>query len=163
MTTLSFHIPFTSPDQEFRRNARQLAMQFLYQLAVQKGGNLAHLDDFLAENSDHEPTRQLARKFTLGAWQDLTRLDELIVAVSENRQLSRIDLVDLSNLRLGVHQLLSCADIPVKVVINEAVELAKTFSTAQAPGYVNGLLDAIYKKITAEKNPAEPATPDEKG
>jgi N utilization substance protein B len=55
-------------------------------------------------------------------------------------------MVDKSILRLSVYQLKFCGDIPPKVVINEAIELAKKFSTEQSPGFVNGVLDAVLKK-----------------
>jgi N utilization substance protein B len=55
-------------------------------------------------------------------------------------------MVDRSILRLSVYQLLFCPDIPPKVVINEAIELAKKYSTEKSPGFVNGVLDAILKK-----------------
>ena len=129
-------------------------MQFLYQLDVQKGENLAQIDDFLDENNNHDATKKLAHNWALGAWKDLSRIDKEIVAVTENRRMNRIDLVDLSNVRLGVHQLLNCPDIPPKVAINEAIELAKHYSTAQAPTFVNGVLDAIYKNIKTQKQHA---------
>lgn len=151
MTDLRDEPLWGTTDADYRHRARQLAMQFLYQLAAQKGENLSQIDTFLAEFCDDEATAQLAKDWSLGTWRNLTRVDEQIGAVNLERQVQRIDLVDLSNLRLGVYQLLCCADVPVKVAINEAVELAKQFSTAQAPAFVNGVLDAVRKHITAEK------------
>ena len=125
-----------------------MALQVLYQLAMQQGQNLAQLDGFFdeygADNADAEP---LARQWSLGTWRDLIQIDKQIEAVSNNWDLSRMNLIDHSNLRLAVYQFLHCPDIPPKVVINEAVELAKTFSSAPAPAFVNGLLDAICKKL----------------
>ena len=62
--------------------------------------------------------------------------------------------VDKSILRLSVYHLKFCPDIPPKVVINEAIELAKKFSSDKSPGFVNGVLDAVLKKITAGKQKA---------
>jgi N utilization substance protein B len=135
------------PSDDFRRQARELALQALYQLDAQKGKNLDQIGEFLDENSDHEATKELAHRWSLDTWKDLTRIDKEIIAVTENRELSRIDMVDLSNLRLGVHQLLNCPDVPAKVAINEAIELAKNYSSAQAPNFINGVLDAIYKNF----------------
>lgn len=134
------------PD-DFRRQARELAMQALYQLDVQKGNNLGEVDDFLKDHCNDDATKVLAHRWALDTWQDLVRIDKEIEAVSENRGMNRIDMVDLSNLRLAVHQLLNCPDIPPKVAIDEAIELAKNYSTAQAPNFINGVLDAIYKKM----------------
>jgi len=130
-----------------RHLARHLALQFLHQLSVQNGANLPMLESFLAEYVSLEPSRPLARQWILGTWQNLEQIDQIIREVSTNWDLSRICLVDRSNLRLAVYQLLFCPDIPAKVVLNEAIELAKTFSTVQAPAFINGILDVIHHQI----------------
>jgi len=89
-----------------------------------------------------------------GVWGCHGKLDELIGWASENWDLSRITLVDRSNLRLAVYQLVECPEIPAKAAINEAVELAKEFSTAQAPAFVNGVLDAVRKTISNKQKDA---------
>jgi len=132
---------------DYRREARRLALQFLHQLAAQDGKNLDQLDFFLGRYGTDLRARQLAQKWICGTWQDLNRIDAMIAQVSTNWDLHRINQVDCSNLRLAAHQLLDCPDIPVKVVINEAVELAKEFSTARSSGFVNGVLDAIHRKL----------------
>ena len=132
---------------DLRHRARQVAMQFLYQLDVQKGGSLEQLEDFLKEYGSEEQDRRLAREWINGSWKNIGQIDQLIESFSSNWQLNRISLVDRSNMRLAVYQLLYCPDVPAKVVINEAVELAKEFSTAGAPGFINGILDAIYRSI----------------
>lgn len=141
---------------DHRHLARQLALQALYQLAMQQGENLAQLDGFFDEHgaADAEP---LARQWSLGTWRDLAQIDKQIEMVSSNWDLTRMNLIDHSNLRLAVYQFLHCPGIPPKVVINEAIELAKTFSSASAPAFVNGLLDAICKKL-AQKPEAAPQT-----
>jgi len=133
--------------QDPRHLARRLALQFLHQLTVQDGANLPMLESFLNEYISLEPSRPLARRWIQGTWQNREQIDQLIRQVSTNWDLSRICLVDRSNLRLAVYQLLFCPDIPAKVVINEAIELAKTFSTAQAPAFINGILDVIHHQI----------------
>ncbi len=90
----------------------------------------------------------LATEWIEGTWRKLERIDPLIRAASRNWEMSRINLVDLSNLRLAVFQFLDCPDISAKVVINEAIELAKQFSTTEAPGFINGVLDAIQKDLS---------------
>ena len=142
--------PASESPPDPRSEARRLALQFLHQLAVQKGANLDQLDGFVQQHSDNLQTRSLARDWTLGAWRDLERIDAAIARASRNWDLKRINRVDRSNLRLAVHQLFNCPDVPPKVVINEAVELAKQFSTTQAPAFVNGVLDAIRRERPAE-------------
>ena len=133
-----------------RRLARQSALQFLHQLAVQNGRNIDQLDDFLAEFSKNDQASQLARPWIRGTWQNLNQIDQIIEQASINWDLARISMVDSSNLRLAVYQLVYCPDIPAKVVINEAIELAKLFSTAGAPGFINGILDVIRGKIKSQ-------------
>ena len=67
-------------------------------------------------------------------------------------KMSRLSFVEKSILRLAVYQLKFCNDIPPKVVINEAIELAKKFSTTQSGAFVNGVLDAVLKKIETHES-----------
>jgi transcription antitermination factor NusB len=130
-----------------RTRARELAMQALYQLDVQGPDVFGLLGRFFAENTDDDSIRKLASDWTRGAWDNLARCDELIVDSTIKWQLSRLCSVDKSILRLAVYQLKFCGDIPPRVVINEAIELAKKFSTERSPGFVNGVLDAVLKKL----------------
>ena len=129
-----------------RRQGRELALQFLHQLDVQKGRPIDMLDKFLAENTADLEVRKIARQWARGTWNGLAHIDSMIKEVSTNWDINRISIVDRSNLRLAIYQLLDCPDVPVKVVINEAIELAKKYSTAQASKFINGVLDAILKK-----------------
>ena len=130
-----------------RTRARGLAMQAIYQLDVQGPDLLEKLKGFFAENEPDDFVRKLASSWTEGTWENLAECDELIAASTIKWQLSRLSPVDKSNLRLSVYQLKFCPDIPPRVVINEAIELAKKFSTAQSPAFVNGVLDAVLRKL----------------
>lgn len=129
-----------------RTRARELAIQGLYQLDVQGPDILEKLKNFFKENEPDESIRTLAFNWTSRTWGNLETCDELIIAASIKWKLSRLSAVDKSILRLSVYQLRYCADIPPKVVINEAIELAKKFSTEQSPAFINGVLDAVLKK-----------------
>jgi transcription antitermination factor NusB len=133
-----------------RTRARELAMQGLYQLDVQGPDLLGQLTNFFIENDPDDLVRKLASEWTKGTWEKLAQCDELIVASTIKWQLSRLSFVDKSILRLSVYQLKFCPDIPPRVVINEAIELAKKFSTAQSSAFVNGVLDAVLKKLKSE-------------
>ena len=137
-------------DSDPRSLARQAAVQCLHQLVAQSGRCLDQVDLFLSEFAPNLQSRSLARQWILGTWQHMEQIDQLICQASTNWEPDRISLVDRNNLRLAVYQLLYCPDIPPKVVINEAIELARLFSAAQAPAFVNGVLDAIYRKIKEE-------------
>ena len=129
-----------------RTRARELAMQGLYQLDVQGESALKILGRFFMENEASASVRELAWKWAKGTWDEKAACDEIILDSTIKWQLSRLSMVDKSILRLSVYQLKFCGDIPPKVVINEAIELAKKFSTEQSPGFVNGVLDAVLKK-----------------
>ncbi len=135
-----------------RTRARELAIQGLYQLDVQGSDLLTSLGRFFMENDPDDLVRKLASDWTKGTWENLAQCDELIVASIIKWQLSRLSAVDKSILRLAVYQLKFCPDIPPIVVINEAIELAKKFSTDKSPAFVNGVLDAVLRKLEAKND-----------
>ena len=130
-----------------RTRARELAMQGLYQLDIQGEDLLGRLQGFFYENERQTAVRQMAMDWTKGAWENLAHCDELISGSIIKWNISRLSCVDRAVLRLSVYQLVFVKDIPPKVVIDEAIELAKKFSTTQSPSFVNGVLDAILRKL----------------
>ena len=130
-----------------RTQAREMAMKLLYQEHIRSRleGGSADLDveRFLAEEAPDPQTRDYARRLYYGALQARGATDELIVGVTDNWRLGRIALVDLAILRLAAYELLEIPEVPAKVVLNEAIELAKTYSTAQSGAFVNGILDRL--------------------
>ena len=129
-----------------RTRARELAMQALYQLDVQGHELLESLARFFIENDPDDLVGKLALDWTKGTWGNLAQCDELIVDSVVKWKFNRLSSVDKSILRLAVYQLKFCLDIPPKVVINEAIELAKKFSSSKSSAFVNGVLDAVLKK-----------------
>ena len=115
-----------------RTRARELAMQLLYQLDIQGPEGMGPLDKFFREADADDSVRKLASEWTKGAWENLQQCDQLIIASTLKWQFGRLSPVDKSILRLSVYQLKFCPDIPPKVVINEAIELAKKFSSEKA-------------------------------
>jgi len=91
-------------------------------------------------------TRAFANKLFEGAARDAQALDEMIVKHCENWRFERLAAIDRAILRLGIHEL-SATDTPPKVVLNEAVELAKKFSSEESGAFVNGILDAVHKSL----------------
>ncbi len=130
-----------------RTRARELTIQALYQLNVQGPDLFQHLDRFFTEADEDDFVRKLASDWTKGTWENLEQCDEPIITSTIKWQFTRLSPVDKSILRLSVYQLKFCPDITPKVVINEAIELAKKFSTDKSPAFVNGVLDAILKKL----------------
>ena len=133
-----------------RTRAREIAMQSLYQLDVQGTDFLDQMNRFIKDESDDDMVSEMATQWTRGTWENMVECDRLIKTAATKWDLIRLSSVDRSILRLGTYQLRFCEDIPGKVVINEAIEMAKKYSGVQSPGFVNGVLDAILKTITKE-------------
>jgi N utilization substance protein B len=129
-----------------RTRARELAIQGLYQLDVQGPDLLERLGRFFNEADEDDFVRKLASDWTTGTWENLALCDEAIEESTIKWQFTRLATVDRSILRLAVYQLKFCPDIPPKVVINEAIELAKKYSTEKSSAFVNGVLDAVLRK-----------------
>ena len=126
-----------------RTTARQIAMQGLYQLDIK--ADLEMVKKFITAASDDDLVCSLAEEWTLKTWQNKPSIDEMITKAAIKWQMSRLSPVDKSILRLSAYQIKFCPEIPDKVVINEAIEMAKKYSSQQAPGFVNGVLDAVMK------------------
>lgn len=126
-----------------RRKARELALQFVFQMDARGEDMMDTLDDFL-KGAD-VGVANFARMLVTTCWNNLRAIDEAISAASDNWELERMAAVDRNILRLAACELLHMKDIPAKVSINEAIELAKKYSTAQSGSFVNGVLDTIRK------------------
>ncbi len=120
-----------------RRRARVLALQALYQL--DSGRDREDVSSFLAEPQD--PTGDLARSLTHCVWQTRTELDDVLQRHLHDWSVPRLGLVERAVLRLALYELLHQPEVPVAVVINEAVALAKRFASKEAGGLVNAVLD----------------------
>lgn len=127
-----------------KSDAREFAVQFLYQCESEKIFHFSdsHFQGFVGHQDVHPeliaPLRELAR----GTLDRTSELDERIQAASANWKLSRMAIIDLSVLRLATYELLH-SDTPKKVVMNEAIELAKKFGSGDSGRFVNGILDKI--------------------
>lgn len=93
-----------------------------------------------------DTTRAFANRLFEGTLKDTASIDELIVKQAENWRMERLAVIDRAILRLAIHEL-KTTDTPPKVILNEAVELAKKFSSEDASAFVNGILDAIRKSL----------------
>ena len=94
-----------------------------------------------------DETRARAESLARGAQRELARLDEAIARASTNWRFDRIAAVDRNIMHIGAYELMMEPDTPASVVIDEAVEMAKRFSEAEAPAFVNGVLDAINRQV----------------
>lgn len=133
-----------------RSAARRLALQFLYELDAQGDEAMGNLDAFLDEYASSAKANRLAHTLITQTWHSREMLDQIISTAAHNWQVSRLSMVDHGILRLAVYQLIKSPEIPPKVVINEAIDIAKEFSSARAPGFINGVLDSIYHHRLAD-------------
>lgn len=126
-----------------RRKARELTVQILYQLDITK-----YTIDEVLKNFDDELNKKDS-KFTIelvkGVVSNKEEIDELIKKNSEFWKIERISVIDRNILRIGIYELLYRKDIPYKVSINEAIELAKKYAGSESGSFVNGVLDAVFR------------------
>ncbi len=132
--------------QGVRRTGRAYALQLLYArdgdpATDVTGAAVSWADIF--ELEVNAPAQAFARDLVAAATEKSSQIDELIASASKNWRIDRMSRVDRNILRLGACELIAFPDVPVKVVINEAVELAKRFGTAESSAFVNGVLDRI--------------------
>jgi N utilization substance protein B len=129
-----------------RSKSREFAMQMLFQWDMSQQDLNKLETKFWKAAKAAEQTRTFADQLFEGAAHDATALDELIVKHAENWRLDRISAIDRAILRLALHEM-RATDTPAKVVINEAVELAKKYSADDASAFVNGILDSYRKSL----------------
>ena len=133
-----------------RTKARECALQMLYQWDITREPMDRVTGLFWQVRTSTDETRAAAERLARGAQGDLARLDEEITRASHNWRFDRIAAIDKNILRLAVYELLREPGTPSSVVIDEAVELAKRFSAADSPPFVNGILDAIKARVRNE-------------
>lgn len=127
------------PDE--RSDARERALYLLYE-AHSKGIEPAATIDLQVVEPD-----QLTQQLVLGVGASIPLLDERIAAKAKGWTLARMPVLDLNVMRLGVFELLERPDVPTAVVLNEAVELVKRFSTDDSGRFVNGVLAAVAAEV----------------
>jgi transcription antitermination protein NusB len=133
-----------------RRSGRAYALQLLYARDGDAATDVAELAPRWASELEVEidpAALAFARDLVAAATTHAVRVDELIAAASKNWRIDRMSRVDRNLLRLGASELVAFHDVPVKVVINEAIELAKRFGTAESSAFVNGVLDRIASAV----------------
>lgn len=140
----------TTPDS--RTLARELALKLLYISDLSRPEQLdEQIKGVLQVEDAPAAVAELAGEILRGVNETRTELDTVIQEVAVNWQVSRMPVIDRAILRMGVHELLYMHDVPPKVSINEAVELAKRYSTEKSGAFVNGILDRIFQTRCPEK------------
>jgi N utilization substance protein B len=144
----------TAGDLTGRRRAREAALQMLYQWEVGRASAHEAIATYwpahAAEHPLTDPLRDFANTLVRGTIERVKELDGLLSTHAENWRVERMAVIDRLILRLAVYEFLADLDTPSRVIINEALELARTYSGEEAVGFVNGVLDSVRKELRPE-------------
>ena len=142
------------PSAESRHRAREAAIQMLYQWEVGRVSIGEVSQTFWSHPPDGAPLaedlRTFATSLATGTAEHVTTLDPLIVGAAEHWRIERMNVLDRLILRLAVYEFLHESETPGKVIINEALELARSFSADDSVRFINGILDAIRRTLSRE-------------
>jgi N utilization substance protein B len=129
-----------------RHKSREYALQMLFQWEVGRQDPRRIEDGFWRIARAEKDTRAFANELFEGAAANSAELDALVASHAENWRLERMAVIDRAILRLATHEL-RVRKTPAKVILNEAVELAKKFSSEDAAPFINGVMDAVLKSL----------------
>ena len=133
-----------------RRKGREAALQMLYQMDVSEVSAAQATRYFWATLATSREGEEFANQLVQGYADNAELIDRTIRNVSQHWRLERMARVDRNILRLGTYELMYLADVPRRVTLNEAVELAKRFGSEGSAGFVNGVLDRIASDLDKE-------------
>ena len=144
-----------------RTKARELALQALYQFDLRGEEVRPDVDELLGRATEDVEVLDFARALIEGAWAKRAEIDAAIEAAARNWEMRRMAAIDRNILRLATFELLHIADIPPLVTINEAIDMAKKYSTKKSGHFVNGILDHIRTTSApeAKRGPAREGAP----
>lgn len=135
-----------------RRKSREHALKILYRKDITKENINEIIKSYWEESKVNSDIKGFSIQLAKGTTSNIGKIDRCIKKVSEHWSLDRMSVIDRNILRAAVHELLFMKDIPPKVAIDEAIEIAKKFGTDDSADFVNGLLDKIKSEMEkAEK------------
>lgn len=134
-----------------RRKAREFALQVMFGIDLTKESAAEALRLFWTSHDVPSPEiRAFTEEIVKGTADHINEIDNEISAYSANWKISRMSVTDRNVLRLGVYELKFIRDIPARVTLNEAIEIAKQYGAADSGSFVNGILDKIAKSLNKE-------------
>ncbi|MBU4477710.1 MAG: transcription antitermination factor NusB [Candidatus Omnitrophica bacterium] len=128
-----------------RTKARECALQVLYAIDIRKVNRQEILEQYWLENNVDSDVKIFALKLIEGTTAKMGQINELITKYTDNWRIERMAVIDRNVIRMATYELLFDEEIPPKVAINEAVELAKKYGDEESGRFVNGVLDKINK------------------
>jgi transcription antitermination factor NusB len=138
-----------------RTRSRELALQMLYQADLMASEPAKILKSFWKSHVVPEDIKEFAERLVQGAHAHTQLIDKIIEKYAENWTLGRMAVIDRNIIRMSSFEMLYMDDIPPKVSINEAVELAKKYGDEQSGSFVNGILDKIFNAEVAKVDEPE--------
>lgn len=130
-------------------------MQCLYQIDIKRVSSQEGREDFWSGMEIEREIREYADSLIEGTCANIEKIDSLIQKYAQNWDIPRMATIDRNILRMACFELGSKKDVPPKVVINEAIELAKKYGDVESPKFVNGILDKIFKEEIKRPNEFE--------
>ena len=130
-----------------RRSSRELALKFLYQFELNKGDLDEQMKLLIKQNSSQEDVKIFMKDLVVSLLDKIEEIDEVIQKFSDHWVIERMTVIDRNILRLGTCELLFDFSTPPKVVINEAIDIAKKYGNEDSPEFINGILDKVYKEL----------------
>ncbi len=135
-----------------RTHARECALQILYSVDIRKAAPLVEIsNDYWQKNIEEDAVKQFAMLLVEGMLKHLNDIDKLITKYTDNWRIERMAVIDRNIIRMATFELIYLEQIPPKVAINEAVDLAKRFGDDESGRFVNGVLDKINKQERKNK------------
>jgi transcription antitermination factor NusB len=128
-----------------RTKSRECALQVLYAIDIRKADQQEIAQRYWKDNKVEDNIRKFAQQLIVGTLDKMANIDVLISKYADNWRIERMAVIDRNIIRMATYELLYANDIPPKVAINEAVELAKKFGDDESGRFVNGVLDKINK------------------
>jgi N utilization substance protein B len=135
-----------------RREGREAAVQFLFANELHGEHTAEEQEAFWTIHNAKSSVRTYAESLIKGVLDNTTELDALIEPVLENFRIQRLAAVDRNILRLAAYELAHVPEVPAPVVINEAIEIAKSLGAGESGSFVNGILHKIAQKIRSKSN-----------
>ena len=142
-----FNEDFNCVPPQSRHDARETALQILYAIELSKNSMSAVFQDLMPKCENPPPAVFFAKRIVEKTFENREEFDSYIKRFSANWKFERIAILDLIIIRIGICEFIHFFDVPPKVSIDEAIELAKRFSTYKSSGFINGMLDAVLLEL----------------
>lgn len=130
-----------------RRKAREIALQTLYAAEIGEADWEDALADSIRRRGPSEEASEYAGRLVRGVSGSRDKLDGMISSHLENWKLKRVATVDRIIMEIALYELFECPEVPERVIINEAIEIAHRFSSEKAGAFVNGILDRLIGEV----------------